>query len=119
MRWILLTFVIVPSVLADLLQSREMKNAAAKRSGSLGLISIVKALVTRPMLLLAIACMILSFLAFLALVQTQPLSFAVPASAPEFVLETILARLALKERIDTRRAAGALFVVFGIVLLGR
>ena len=120
MRWILLTIVIVTSVLGDLLQSRELKSAAAaSRSESLGLVSILRAVVTRRYLILAIACMALSLIAFLALVQTQPLSFAVPASASTFVIETVLARLALKEEIDARRAAGAGFVLLGIVLLGR
>ncbi len=43
--------------------------------------------------MLAILCMAASFFAFLALVQTQPLSFAVPASAATFVLETVLAKI--------------------------
>ena len=119
MKWILLTIVVLSAVLGDVLQSREMKNAAAAKSHQLGLVSILKAVVTRPYLTLAIACMAVSFFAFLALVQTEPLSFAVPASASTFVIETVLARFALKEQIDARRAAGALFVVFGIVLLGR
>lgn len=119
MKWILLTLVVVSAVLGDLLQSREMKNAAAAKSESLGLLSIVKAAVTRPYLILSIACMAVSFFAFLALVQIEPLSFAVPASAASFVIETVLARFALKEQIDARRAAGALFVAFGIVLLAR
>ena len=119
MKWILLTIVILSAVAGDLLQSREMKTAAAAKSESLSLLSIIKAVVTRRYLILSIACMAVSFFAFLALVQTQPLSFAVPASAASFVVETVLARFVLKEQIDARRAAGALFVLFGIVLLGR
>jgi uncharacterized membrane protein len=45
------------------------------------------------------------------------LSFAVPASAGSFVLETILAKLVLKEHIDGRRWAGACLVAFGVALL--
>jgi drug/metabolite transporter (DMT)-like permease len=51
-------------------------------------------------------------------VQTEPLSFAVPASAASFVLETVLAKLLLHERISARRAAGALIVLCGVVLVG-
>ena len=118
MKWILLTIVVVTTVLGDLLQSHEMKIGAAAKGEKFGLLSILKAIGTRPYLILAIVSMTISFLAFLALVQTQPLSFAVPASAPTFVLETLLARLLLKERIDSRRAVGALLVVGGIALLG-
>ena len=119
MKWILLTIVVVTSVLGDLLQSHEMKLGARTEGEKFGLVSILKAIGTRRNLILAILCMTISFFAFLALVQTQPLSFAVPASAaPTFVLETILARLLLKERVDSRRAVGALLVLGGIVLLG-
>lgn len=119
MKWILLTIVVVTSVLADLLQSREMKAAALIKKERFGLLSIVKAIGTRPNLTLSIVSMTVSFFAFLALVQTQPLSFAVPASAATFVVEMVLARLVLNERIDAPRVAGALLVLAGIVLLGR
>jgi drug/metabolite transporter (DMT)-like permease len=55
----------------------------------------------------------------MALVQTAPLSFAVPASAGSFIVETILAKIVLKEQVGARRAAGALVVLAGIVLLAR
>jgi drug/metabolite transporter (DMT)-like permease len=119
MKWILLGIVVVTTVLADLLQSHEMKIAAAEKGNTFGFPALLKALATRPNLILAIAALALSFFAFLALVQTQPLSFAVPASAASFVVETVLAKLVLKERVDARRAAGALLVFSGIVLLGR
>jgi drug/metabolite transporter (DMT)-like permease len=55
----------------------------------------------------------------MALVQSQPLSFAVPASAASFILETIAAKLVLHEQVGPRRAAGTLLVLGGIVLLAR
>lgn len=119
MKWILLTIVVVTTVLADLLQSHEMKIGAAAGGERFGMAAILKAIVRRPKLILAVACLAASFFAFLALVQIAPLSFAVPASAATFVLETALARLVLKEHVDGRRAAGALLVLGGIVLLGR
>ena len=60
-----------------------------------------------------------SFFAFMALVQIAPLSFAVPASAATFVLETLLAKFVLKEDVGKRRAAGALLVLGGVLLLAR
>jgi drug/metabolite transporter (DMT)-like permease len=119
MKWILLTIVVVTTVLADLLQSHEMKATAVTRGEGFGLVSIIKAICTRPNLILAIVSMTISFFAFLALVQTQPLSFAVPASAATFVVEMVLARLLLNERVDAPQTAGALLVLVGILLLGR
>jgi drug/metabolite transporter (DMT)-like permease len=80
---------------------------------------MLKLMVMRVPLILSIACLAVSFFAFMALVQATPLSFAVPASAASFILETVLAKLWLKERVGMRRAAGALLVLGGIVLLAR
>jgi uncharacterized membrane protein len=45
------------------------------------------------------------------------LSFAVPATAASFVIETLLAKLILRERVDGTRWAGALCVAAGVWLL--
>jgi uncharacterized membrane protein len=42
----------------------------------------------------------------------------VPASAASFVLETLLAKFVLHERISPRRAVGAMAVLAGVVLVG-
>jgi drug/metabolite transporter (DMT)-like permease len=119
MKWALLSVIIIATVLGDLLQSHEMKRSGAQRVDAKGLGRIVRMIFSRRYLLLGILCMAVSFFAFMALVQNAPLSFAVPASAATFVLETILARLVLKEVIGLRRAIGALLVLCGVVLLAR
>jgi uncharacterized membrane protein len=55
----------------------------------------------------------------MALVQTEPLSFAVPASAASFIVETVLAKLLLKEQIGVRKGLGAALVLCGIMLVAR
>ena len=70
-------------------------------------------------MILSIALLAFSFFAFMALVQAQPLSFAVPASAGSFIVETILAKLVLKEHIGARRVAGTLLVLGGVILVAR
>jgi drug/metabolite transporter (DMT)-like permease len=118
MKWILVTLMVVATVLSDLLQSYEMKRAGAQSVGARGLLRLVRMIAERRFLILAIGCMAVSFFSFMALVQTEPLSFAVPASAASFILETILAKFVLKERVGVKRAAGALIVLAGVVLLG-
>ena len=71
----------------------------------------------RPLLAYAFLCMAMSFFAFMLLLSVADLSFAVPATAASYVLETILAKLILKERIDYRRWAGAVLVAAGVSLL--
>ncbi|HSR09220.1 MAG TPA: hypothetical protein VLM42_18965 [Bryobacteraceae bacterium] len=108
MTWLLLSIVIAATVASDLLQSYEMKRIGAARVNLLN-----------TNLILSIACLAVSFFTFMALVQVAPLSFAVPASAGSFIVETILAKLILKERIGVRRGTGSLVVLAGIVLLAR
>jgi drug/metabolite transporter (DMT)-like permease len=117
--WILLAVMVVATALSDILQSYEMKRAGAQSVGARGLARLLRMIVERRYLLLSIVCLAFSFFAFMALVQSAPLSFAVPASASSFILETALARLLLHERIGPRRTAGTLLVLCGVVLLGK
>ena len=118
MKWILVTLMVVATVLSDLLQSYEMKRAGEQSVGARGMLRLLGMIARRKFLIFAIMCMAVSFFSFMALVQTQPLSFAVPASAASFILETVLAKLVLKEKVGVKRVAGALIVLAGVVLLG-
>jgi drug/metabolite transporter (DMT)-like permease len=119
MTWVLVIVMVVATVLSDLLQSYEMKRAGEQSVGARGVGRLLRMIVARRYLLLSIVCLAFSFFAFMALVQSAPLSFAVPASASSFILETVLARVLLKEKIGARRAAGTLLVLGGVVLLGK
>jgi drug/metabolite transporter (DMT)-like permease len=118
-RWLLLSIVVVSTVAGDLLQSFAMKEEARGSDKPPGLARVVWLVMRRRFLLLSILCMAISFFGFLALVQTEPLSFAVPASAASFILETALAKTVLGERISLRRGLGALFVFAGILLISK
>ena len=61
--------------------------------------------------------MAISFFSFLKLLTIADLSFAVPATAITYVLETLLARYVLKERVNWLRWAGASLVICGVVLV--
>jgi drug/metabolite transporter (DMT)-like permease len=119
MRWLLLSIIVAATVMADLLQSYEMKRSGEQTVNARGVARLLFMIVSRRYLLLSIACMAVSFFAFMALVQIAPLSFAVPASAATFVLETILAKFILNEHVGKRRTAGALLVLSGVILLAR
>ena len=119
MKWVLLSIIVVATVMGDLLQSYEMKRSGEQRVNARGVAKLLFMIVSRRHLLMSIAFMAVSFFAFMALLQIAPLSFAVPASAATFVLETLLAKFALQEHVGKRRAAGAMLVLSGIVLLAR
>ncbi len=119
MKWTLLAVVVLTTVLADLLQSYEMKRVGVLGGHAVRFWRMPKLIAQRGFLILAIGCMAVSFFAFLALVQNEALSFAVPASAASFILETILARTLLKEHLDRKRIVGAGLVLCGIILVAR
>ena len=111
--WLLLSVVVAATVAADLLQSYEMTRQGEVTAPGAFLAAIAR----RRLLILSVFCMAISFFAFMALVQIADLSFAVPASAASVAIDTVLARLLLKEHVDLRRWAGSACVVCGVYLL--
>ena len=118
--WSLLALMVGSTVAGDLLQSLEMK-----RHGEItefhprGLGRLFATLARKKFLILAVVFMAISFFAFMTLLESADLSFAVPASAATLVFETFLARFILKERVDSWRWAGACLVAGGVALLAR
>ena len=110
--WLLVAVIVTATTAGDVLQSLEMK-----RHRKAGVSGTLRAIVRRPLLMLSILCMAISFFAFTALLRVADLSFAVPATAGSLVLETILARVLLRERVDALRWTGALLVAAGVALL--
>ena len=113
--WVLVGVIVGSTVVGDLLQSFEMKRHGEihdfhpRRLGRL-----LATLAQKKFLILAIFFMALSFFAFMTLLETADLSFAVPVSAATVVFETILAKLVLKEKVDSRRWIGAVLVACGV-----
>lgn len=117
--WSLLAIMVVATVLGDILQSHEMKQTGAQSVDARGLLRLLRTIGQRFYLILAIACMAVSFFAFMALLQRAPMSFAVPASAATVILETVLAKTVLRERVSGQRWTGAFLVAVGVFLLAR
>jgi bacterial/archaeal transporter family protein len=115
--WALVALIVAGTVAGDTLQSFEMKRHGEIRFRGSGLRRVAATLVFKKYLIVAIACMAVSFFAFMTLVSQADLSFAVPASAASFVFETILARFLLRERVDLKRWVGAALVAGGVALL--
>jgi drug/metabolite transporter (DMT)-like permease len=118
MHWVLVGVIVTANTVSDLLQSHEMK-----RHGEIGDLGpgmfrrVLATIARRRFLLLAVACMAVSFFTFLKLISIAGLSFAVPATALSLVVETFFARYILHERVTARRWAGACLVASGVILL--
>src|SRR5713226_9499553 len=118
-KWAMVATIVGCTALADLLQSFEMKRHVVKvedlRPGRLA--RMLAGLARRGPLVLAVFFMAISFFAFMKLLSVADLSFAVPVTAASVVIETILAKLVLKEHVTPMRWAGACFVACGVALL--
>jgi drug/metabolite transporter (DMT)-like permease len=119
MKWFMVAIIVGSTVLADLLQSFEMKrhSVAAEDLRPGRLAGMLARLAKRGPLVLAVFFMAISFFAFMKLLSVADLSFAVPATAASVALETVLARLVLREKVTPLRWAGALSVACGVALL--
>ncbi len=118
--WVLVAVIVLSTVAGDFLQTIEMKrHGEINDFAPSGISRHLATLLQRKYLILAIVFMAISFFAFMKLVTIADLSFAVPATAGSLVLETIVAKFALGERVDAHRWAGASLVAFGVALLGQ
>jgi len=118
MKWVLVACVVGCTTASDVLQSHEMKRHGEIndfRPGALG--RLISVLARRKLLIAAVLFMAMSFFSFTRLLAVADLSFAVPATAATYVIETVLASVILKERVHARRWAGAVMVACGVAML--
>jgi drug/metabolite transporter (DMT)-like permease len=118
MKWFLVLVIILSTTVGEVMQSAGMKSHGEItdfRPNALGRIAAL--LVRNRYIVASMLGMAVSFFAFMALVSISDLSFAVPVTAGSYVLETILAKYALKEQISFKRWASAALVLCGVVLL--
>jgi drug/metabolite transporter (DMT)-like permease len=118
MRWGLVGIIVLCNTFGDVLNTMGMK-----RHGEVDdlrprhLLHLAWRILRNHYVLGGLACLALSFFALLALLSISNVSFAVPATAIGYLLETLLAKYILKEDIHWRRWAGASLVAFGVLLI--
>jgi len=116
MKWFLVFLIVACTVASDVLQAHEMK-----RHGEItdfrarSVARILAHLAQRRFLILSIACMALSFFAFLRLLGIAPLSFSVPATALTYVGDGLFAHYILHEHLSWQRWAGIAMIAGGVV----
>jgi drug/metabolite transporter (DMT)-like permease len=118
MKWLLVAVIAIATTVSDVLQAAAMKRHGEIHDFRPGALRRVLALLARNKLIVAsVAAMTVSFFAFIALLSIADISFAVPATAASYVLETVLAKYLLKEPVTWGRWAGASLVACGVALL--
>jgi drug/metabolite transporter (DMT)-like permease len=118
MRWLLVGAIVGATTIGELLQAKGMRRHGEIRDFRPGALGRAAALLARNWLVAAsIVAMAISFFAYLGLLTVAELSFAVPATAITYVLETLLAKYVLGERVTWLRWAGAALVIGGVALV--
>jgi drug/metabolite transporter (DMT)-like permease len=118
MRWILVGIIAICNTLGDVLNTAGMKRQGEVEDLSpWTLLNMIKKIVRNPLVLGGFAALAVSFFALLSLLSIATVSFAVPATAVSYLLETLLAKYILGEDVRVRRWAAATLVAIGVVLL--
>lgn len=118
MKWILVGIIAACNTAGDVLNTAGMKRQGELedfRPSSIG--RMVLGILRNPFVLLGIGCLTVSFFALLSLLSIANVSFAVPATAVSYVLETFFAKHILREDVGSRRWAAAALVACGVFLL--
>ena len=118
MKWLLIAVIVLGNTTGDLLNTSGMKQHGEIddfRPRHLG--HVVLSLARNARVMGGIVALAVSFFSLMALLSIANLSFAVPATAASYIVETLLAKILLGEHIVPLRWAGASLVAFGVFLL--
>jgi drug/metabolite transporter (DMT)-like permease len=118
MRWIFIAIIVGSTTVGEVLQAMGMRRHGEIRDFRPNAIGRAMAVLAQNRFVIgSVLAMAVSFFAYMGLLTIADLSFAVPATAVTYVLETILAKYVLKEQVNWLRWAGASLVVFGVALV--
>lgn len=118
MEWLLVALIVGATTAGEVLQAVGMRHHGEIHDFRPGALGRAGAAIARNRYIVAsVVAMAISFFAFMALLSIANLSFAVPATAASYVLETLFAKFLLKEQVGWRRWAGASLVACGVALL--
>jgi len=117
-KLLLIAIIVAATTVGEVLQAAGMRRHGEIRDFRPGALGRAAAVLARNRFVIgAVAAMAVSFFAYMGLLTISDLSFAVPATAVTYVLETVLAKYVLKERVNWLRWAGAALVVCGVALV--
>ena len=115
---IMIAIVVFASSCGDVLITKGMKQIGEISTLRLReLFVIAKRVLTNKFFLAGVFFMAVSFFAFLAALSWADLSLVDPATSLSFVINTVGAKLILKEKINSLRWAGTLLVCLGVALI--
>lgn len=118
MLFILLSVVVLSGAAGDLSVTHGMNTVGEVTDFHLrALLRMAGRVFRNSFIWLGIFCKAIAFFNFLALLARADLSWAVPAAACTYIVDTLAAKYVLRETISRSRWAGALCVGLGVALV--
>jgi len=118
MKWVLVGVIVVSNALGDILSTYGMKRRGEVDDFRPTALGRLFAEIGRDRYVIGgFAAFAAGFFALMALLSIAELSFAIPATAASYVVETMLAKAILKERVNWVRWAGVSLVACGVALI--
>ncbi|MFB3917937.1 MAG: EamA family transporter [Terriglobales bacterium] len=118
MRHILVAIIVLCNTVGDVLNTAGMKrHGEVEDLRPRALLQLAWSILRNPLVMGGLATLAVSFFALLALLSIANVSFAIPATASAYLLETVLAKYVLKEDVHWHRWMGATLVACGVVLI--
>lgn len=117
MKWTMVAVIVAATAAGEVLAAMGMRRHGEIhfRPGALGRAAAL--LVRNRFVIGSVLAMAVSFFAYMRLLTVAELSFAVPATAITYALETVMAKYVLKENVNRLRWAGAALVICGVALV--
>lgn len=116
--WAVLLLMMGADTTGNLCLTRGMKQIGAITTWTpRALLGVLRRAARTPILAAGIACFTVAFFAFLALLSWADLSFVLPVTAISYVMNTVGARLVLRERVTGARWAGTVGIALGVALI--
>ena len=118
MKWALVGIIVACNACGDVLNTAGMKRCGEVRDfRPHGIRRLLTSLLRTRYVIGGMGAMAVSFFALMSLLSVAELSFAVPATAASYMLDTLLAKYVLGEHISRLRWIGASLVNCGVLLL--
>jgi drug/metabolite transporter (DMT)-like permease len=118
MQWVYIGVIVAATTVGEVMQAAGMRRHGEIRDFRPGALGQAASMLARNGFVIgSVIAMAVSFFAYMALLTVSELSFAVPATAVTYVLETVLAKYILKERVTGMRWLGAALVICGVALV--
>ena len=118
MKWILVLTLIGANAAGDLLNAEGMRcHGEVTNFHPSAIVRLLASLVRNRFVIGGVLMMTVAFFAQMSLLSIADISFAVPATAAGYILETVLAKFLLGEHISRVRWFGAALVGVGVMLL--